>query len=335
MKNFKVVPPVFGFIYLIKNSINGKIYVGQSTSSVSRRWSQHKHLANRLGGWHLQAALRKWKPENFEIQAVAVACTQKQLDNLEQNYILLLGSRNPSVGYNVRLPLDDRSFDVVEGGRKSRSGEKNKNFKSHVKTEILIEQYQKGASLCELGRIYDLSRYSISKRLKKAGIEINPQPHKKNLPEKEICEKYLSGIPTHKLCRLYDVSTHPIADILKRNRIEIRNRSIDITLDEIKKEYDRCLNCSEVSKKLGIDSSYVRRLLKDSGVKIKTREDNLIFLPVEQIVKEYKSGQSTTDLARKYSVSKSTIRLRLIENQVDLRKISGSYVRNQYTHTTA
>lgn len=42
-------------IYKITNSINNKVYIGQTIRSLHERWSQHKFLAkNRAQLWHFK-----------------------------------------------------------------------------------------------------------------------------------------------------------------------------------------------------------------------------------------------------------------------------------------
>jgi len=36
----------FGVIYKITNTVNGKVYIGQTVSTISHRWNQHKCLSS-------------------------------------------------------------------------------------------------------------------------------------------------------------------------------------------------------------------------------------------------------------------------------------------------
>lgn len=38
-----------GFIYIIKNTINNKVYIGQTRTSVNQRWSEHLRHAKYAG----------------------------------------------------------------------------------------------------------------------------------------------------------------------------------------------------------------------------------------------------------------------------------------------
>ena len=85
----------YGVVYLVTNSVNGKQYVGQTTGSVSRRWSRAETSRSLLG-----AAFRKYGRESFVFKEVAKAGDRKTLDRLEQKWIAKLKTIAPD-GYNL------------------------------------------------------------------------------------------------------------------------------------------------------------------------------------------------------------------------------------------
>ena len=90
-------------IYLVTNQVNGKYYVGQTTTTIAARWRMHKcHarlLSRRLYG-HLPPAIRKHGAEAFLIETLATTDSIEKLNDLEQLWILVLDAQNPRVGYN-------------------------------------------------------------------------------------------------------------------------------------------------------------------------------------------------------------------------------------------
>lgn len=89
-------------VYLIKNNINGKCYVGQTTSSTpSRRWNSHCRL--RKNSKHqspIRLAIQKYGKDNFTFMVVATASSQEELDRLEKHYIEQFNCISPH-GYNL------------------------------------------------------------------------------------------------------------------------------------------------------------------------------------------------------------------------------------------
>lgn len=45
-------------VYLVRNLVNGKVYVGKTTRTLAHRWCNHKSLARRDGTAFLQTAIR-------------------------------------------------------------------------------------------------------------------------------------------------------------------------------------------------------------------------------------------------------------------------------------
>lgn len=95
-------------IYLIRNKINNKIYIGQSTD-IYRRWMEHKRSGQpnkykikslRDANTPIHLAMQKYGIENFEISLLE-KCNRTELDDKEKYWIHILNSNNKDIGYNV------------------------------------------------------------------------------------------------------------------------------------------------------------------------------------------------------------------------------------------
>lgn len=58
---------LIGFVYLVTNKANGKVYVGQTQVSLSRRWVQHVSASKKGSSYALHRAIRKYGKDNFTI----------------------------------------------------------------------------------------------------------------------------------------------------------------------------------------------------------------------------------------------------------------------------
>lgn len=88
-----------GCIYLIRNLVNGKGYIGQ-TINMPSRWRQHINAARRGVDVALYRAIRKHGEQNFTITEVA-SCDRILLNDLERHYIKFYGTRSIlGHGYN-------------------------------------------------------------------------------------------------------------------------------------------------------------------------------------------------------------------------------------------
>lgn len=87
-----------GIIYIIKNKINGKVYIGQTTYSLSQRISAHKTKAFRQNvKYPLYNSMRKYGINNFEWNIL------KESNNTDEDECFYIEKFNSIVeGYNIK-----------------------------------------------------------------------------------------------------------------------------------------------------------------------------------------------------------------------------------------
>ena len=101
-------------IYKITNKVNGKVYIGQTRTSLKERMSKHYSHSRVENVTGIDAAIKKYGKENFDIDIVE-ECPQGLLDEKERYYINYYNSYNE--GYNLTLGGQDglgtkKVFDV-------------------------------------------------------------------------------------------------------------------------------------------------------------------------------------------------------------------------------
>lgn len=85
-------------IYYIKNSVNEKIYIGQTVAGIAKRWGQHKATVKN-GRTKLCAAMRKHGVKNFSVHKI---CTCKNMEELNGAEEFLISCLNTVYGgYNI------------------------------------------------------------------------------------------------------------------------------------------------------------------------------------------------------------------------------------------
>ena len=96
-----------GYIYIIKNTCNDKVYIGQTSRTIQDRWKQHKASALRgeEQGIILYNAMRKYGIDKFYISQLE-ECDLEQINESEIYWIQYYNSQTPN-GYNVRAGGED------------------------------------------------------------------------------------------------------------------------------------------------------------------------------------------------------------------------------------
>jgi group I intron endonuclease len=87
-------------VYLLTNRVNGKRYVGKTTQSLKRRWSEHVGDSRSRSTTALHRAIEKHTPESFQKEVLSVGLNEKVLSVLEIFWIRELETRTPN-GYNL------------------------------------------------------------------------------------------------------------------------------------------------------------------------------------------------------------------------------------------
>ena len=95
----------FGYIYLINNLVNGKVYVGKTESSIKRRWYTHNWRASHLDRVEtpqvIDLAIAKYGTNSFEIYKLDTAFSKEDLLRAEAYWIKFYDATNPDKGYNI------------------------------------------------------------------------------------------------------------------------------------------------------------------------------------------------------------------------------------------
>ena len=93
-----------GWIYKITNTVNDKCYIGQTSTSIQRRWSQHLNPKNH--GNALYSAMDKYGRDKFKIEKIEFVEAKekkdlKQLLNQKEKYYISKFQSRGSKGYNM------------------------------------------------------------------------------------------------------------------------------------------------------------------------------------------------------------------------------------------
>lgn len=91
------------FIYLVTNTISGKVYVGQTTQTVEARWEDHLYDVDHGSTLIFHNAIRSYGKDVFKLETLCRCPNQQALNKAEIFFIWVLGASKRAFGYNMTL----------------------------------------------------------------------------------------------------------------------------------------------------------------------------------------------------------------------------------------
>lgn len=108
-----------GYIYGIRNKLNGKWYIGQTRrKDIRHRWLEHRTLdVCKSKQTKINRAMKKHGLQNFDFNIICI-CFDEALDEMEKIYVAKYDSFGP------------RGYNLTAGGRDGKRSEEFKNMQS-------------------------------------------------------------------------------------------------------------------------------------------------------------------------------------------------------------
>lgn len=143
-----------GFIYLIRNKVNGKLYVGKTTGTIEARWRGHTRKKAK-GCRYLHAAINKYGVGAFTVRQLS-RVPDEMLSAVERFWIALLGTTKS--GYNLR-----------EGGEGGRHSPETRQLMSQARQQSQFSTSEWMDSIRALRTFKPLTE-EHKEKLRRAGI---------------------------------------------------------------------------------------------------------------------------------------------------------------------
>lgn len=196
-----------GCIYIIRNKINDKIYIGQTIQNVSTRFRQHLKAAKSGSSQYLHKAMRRYGFENFFIETLEDNVDEQLLNQKEEFYIS--GYNSYGSGYNMN-----------PGGQKWKRKPMDLNIE-----EIKYLYYHKNMSAREIASELGTNNMTVLNHMKKNSLKRRKSscslPDKTSQVSKELLEElYVNkGITRKEIAEFFNVSEKTIQRAIKRYSI--------------------------------------------------------------------------------------------------------------------
>jgi group I intron endonuclease len=159
---------LFG-VYLIKNKINGKIYIG-SSNNIRKRWNEHKNdLRNdEHHSKHLQKSYKKYGIENFEFLILEEVQSAIGLFALEQQYLDKHRPFDRNIGYNISETAIGPTGVVRNDLKRFNIENKSKKVYQYSLNGVFLKKWN---SVTEAASFYKKGKSDISRNCLKKTIQ--------------------------------------------------------------------------------------------------------------------------------------------------------------------
>ena len=204
-----------GSIYVIRNTVNEKVYVGQTRQGINIRFSNHLSAARHGLDYVIGQAIRKHGEDKFYIELLE-ECDLSEINERETYWIKKLDAANYKHGYNIS-----------PGGGITRAIRKFDH-------EEIISLFNSGMTESDIAKYKKTHPYKIAEILKEHNIKygLDLQRTDKEIEDKAI-DLYLAGLGSFKIGKMLDINKSTVLRILKRHNID--RRTFSETIDSRRK----------------------------------------------------------------------------------------------------
>lgn len=194
----------FGRIYIIRNRVNNKVYVGQTKVSIKLRFQNHLSAARHGKDYVIGKAIRKYGEENFYVELLE-ECLASELNDREKYWIKFYNSANNKFGYNMSI-----------GGCVNRKP-------TQIDKDLVLRLFKEGNSSSSIAKIIHTSPYNISNILKENNIKYGLDLQRVNkTTESMVIDLYNKGYSSIQISHNLGINKSTVLRILKRNNIPTR-----------------------------------------------------------------------------------------------------------------
>lgn len=281
-----------GIIYKITNKVNGKSYIGQTRYTIEFRWKQHQHKKDNT---YFHNAIHKYGVDNFNIE-ILEECNIEELNQKEIFYIAKYDTFKN--GYNLTI-----------------GGDGNRRLLLDDSYNEIKELYLSGFSSNKIATLYKVDKATIIKILKSLDVKLrNNKLNINNQEFLELVEDYKNGYSLRELSKRYDCSSSGLKEFLVKKGVDIKDK-YNILEDQKSQEalindyLDNEKSLKEILLEYKCSYNTFTKILSLHGIiqKGKGKHFKLSDKKCLELIGEFNSGKTVSQLSKKYEVDKTTI----------------------------
>jgi DNA-binding CsgD family transcriptional regulator len=233
-----------GSIYIIRNTVNDKVYIGQTTMAVKERFYAHTKpsTSKRKPGYKLYSAMNKYGKDKFYCETLETGIPIYQLDEKEIAYIA--------------------KYDSFKHGYNSTPGGDGRVFNKLSNEDEVLALAKSGKSTQEIAEMFFVNKATVIRTLHKLGFYYHTDPDK-------VLELSEAGKSNKEIAKILGCSAATVSRILDRknkrkHRNPIKNRDC-FDYNALIADYYAQMPMKELCDKYGITKTTFYRLKAKIG----------------------------------------------------------------------
>lgn len=228
-----------GSIYIIRNTVNDKVYIGQTTMTVKERFSVHMKpsTAKKKRGYKLYSAVSKYGRDKFYVETLETNIPLSLINQKEIEYISKYDSYKN--GYNSTKGGDGRIINKIDN------------------EDEVLRMANDGVNAKEIAKMLGVDHVTVLRTLHKLGFYYRPDQLK-------IVELSKSGMSNNEIATLFKCDPYTVCRALNRHnarkyRKPVRCRD-DFDVESFIADYNNQMPIEELCEKYNISKTSFYRI---------------------------------------------------------------------------
>lgn len=245
---------IYGSIYIIRNIVNNKVYIGQTTQLVEERFKQHMKPCAEKFNYKIYKAIAKYGKDKFYYDIIEEKIPINKLNEKEIFYIELFDSFKN--GYNSTKGGDGRLLNKIDD------------------VEEIVHKLEKGHRVEDICNEYNCCRETISRSLKRIGIKnaksIQGKVDRgfKKINREKVKELYMQGLTHTEIANKLNINQRSVSRIVKE--LGINKRAMvdynNVCLDELLSDLKSGMKKKDINKKYGFNQHSIKVILRKNNI---------------------------------------------------------------------
>lgn len=195
-----------GQIYIIKNIVNDKVYIGETTVGYKKRFAQHCKHSNRSNRhYKLYEAMNTYGVDKFHVELLE---DNVPIDKMYEKEIFYI-----------------KKYNSFYNGYNSTKGGNGRLINTKENIEYIISEYQNGRTTGDIAKDFNVTWTTIDRTLKRYGIPLRKDGSKIYLIDRDIFIKmWNEGVVISDIAEYFSIHERTVRRYVTKLKLKPRGR---------------------------------------------------------------------------------------------------------------